>query len=253
MRARHLALILPLLTVAACGGGEPAGGPFDPTGAWELVSGESDGTPLPLVDGFRITLIVEGGQAGGTAACNSYGGEIALDGSSFALGQIARTEMYCFPDEVMESEAAYLDALARVDSGARDGDALTLTGPGVELAFTALPPVPTSDLTGTVWELDALVDGDAVSSVGGGPATLELTGDGRMAGSTGCRTFTGEWVARGDEIQVTSLAMEGECAPGLEAQDGHVIGVLSRFTATVDGGTLTLASGGGQGLVYRAP
>lgn len=253
MRARYVAVILPLLAVAACGGGEPVGEPFDPTGAWELTSGEADGTPVPLVDGFRITLIVEDGQAGGTAACNSYGGEVTVDGSSFALGEIARTEMYCLPDEVMGSEAAYLDALARVESGARDGETLTLSGPAVELVFTALPPVPTSDLTGTEWVLDALVDGDTVSSVGGGPATFELAENGRLAGSTGCRSFTGEWVAAGDEIQITQLAMEGECSPGLEAQDGHVIGVLSRFTATVEGGTLTLASSGGQGLVYRVP
>lgn len=253
MRARHLAVIVPLLTIAACGGGDPASEPSDPTGAWTLASGQSDGAPVPLVDGFRITLFIEDGQAGGTAACNSYGGEIIVDGSSVALGEIARTEMYCVADEVMESEAAYLDALARVESGTRDGDTLTLSGPEVELVFTALPPVPTSDLTGTAWVLDTLVDGDAASSVGGEPATLELAGNGRMAGSTGCRTFTGEWVATGDEIQVTSLAMEGECSPGLEAQDDHVIGVLSRFTATVDGGTLTLSSSGGLGLVYRAP
>jgi heat shock protein HslJ len=46
--------------------------------------------------------------------------------------------MACSPEEVMDSESAYLEALSLVDTFTMSGDRLTLTGEGVEIAFVAL-------------------------------------------------------------------------------------------------------------------
>ena len=76
---------------------------------------------------------------------------------------------------------------------------MTLTGEGVELVFAA-PPAPVGDLTGTVWVLESLIDGETVSSVGGDRATLELFSDNSMLGSTGCRDLHGRYHVTGAEV-----------------------------------------------------
>ncbi len=130
---------------------------------------------------------------------------------------------------------------------------LTLSGDGVELLFQALPPVPTAELTGMVWVLESLVDGDSVSSVGGERATLELFSDNSMLGSTGCRDLHGRYETTGADVTMPEMAAEGDCPPDLQAQDSHVITVLGDgFRASVEGQVLNLSSSGGLGLVYRA-
>jgi heat shock protein HslJ len=240
--------------VLACGPGPSpsAAEPVDLTGDWQLASGTVDEAPFPVVEEAPITLSVEGREIGGRAACNHYGGELVVDGSGSRLEISSMTEMAC-EDPVMAAEAAYLAALPRARAAALDGDRLTLTGAGVELVFERLAPPPLAELVGTDWVLDSLVVGDAVSSVAGERATLRLDADGSFHGGTGCRTFSGRWVAASGVISPTDLAMDQtECEPALADQDSHVVSVLEGFRATVDGQTLTLTGQGGDGLIYRA-
>jgi heat shock protein HslJ len=220
---------------------------------WELVSGTVDGAPVPLVAGSPITLTISEDTATGTAACNGYGATVSTSGADITFAGLGATEMACSPDEVMESEQRYLESLPRVESWASTEGNLTLTGDGVELLFEALPPVPTAELTGTVWVLESLVDGDSVSSVGGERATLELFSDNSMLGSTGCRDLHGRYQVEGAEVTMPEMAAEGECPHDLQGQDGQVISVLGDgFRASVDSQVLNLTSSGGLGLVYRA-
>jgi heat shock protein HslJ len=233
-------------------GVEDGGGSSAFEGAWQLISGAVDGERVPLVEGRRITMTIAGSEVGGVAACNSYGGFATIDDGSFALGELAWTEMGCEPD-VTASEQTYLTALQRVTAIALDGDAMVLTGGGAELRFDELPPIPTAELVDTVWELDTIIDGEAASSVMGDTATLELRSDGTFVGSTGCRTLTGTWVESGDTITTPELAADGECRSELARQDGRVIEVLEGpFQASIDGQRLTLSAPGGIGLSLRA-
>jgi heat shock protein HslJ len=221
--------------------------------AWELEEGTIDGADLTLVEGHPITLSMTDGQASGTAACNGYFGTVSISGAEISFTGLGATEMACSPEEVMESERRYLEALTRVTGLSVGADSLSLTGDGVELVFTALPPVPTAELTGTVWVLESLIDGDSVSSVGGDRATLELYTDGSMLGSTGCRTLHGRYDVVGAEVTMPEMAAEGECPTDLQDQDNHVVSVLGDgFRAAVEGDLLTLDSAGGLGLAYRA-
>ncbi len=235
--------------VLACGEAAPL--TSDPTGTdWELTKGAVDGQAIPLVSGYPITLSFTEDAAGGTSACNGYGGTYTIAGETLRFSAMGGTEMACSPQAVMDSETAYLAALVRVERIAID-QRLTLTGDGVELVFEQLPPVPTAELTGTVWVLDGLVDGDSVSSVRGERATLELFTDGSMLGSTGCRGLSGHYVISGGEVQFTDFAADGECPSDLFDQDDHVVAVLGDgFRADVDGGTLTIVASGHQGLTY---
>ncbi|HLF61640.1 MAG TPA: META domain-containing protein [Acidimicrobiia bacterium] len=128
-----LAAVLGLI-LAACADGDEASS--DPTGtAWVLESGTLDGAAVPIVDGSPITLTFEEDAIAGTAACNSYFGSYTISGSEISFSGIGSTMMACSPDEVMESESKYLQALALVDAFTATEDSLTLTGNGVELVF----------------------------------------------------------------------------------------------------------------------
>jgi heat shock protein HslJ len=252
VRRSFLALGCAVVVLTACA--DAGGQANDPTAiAWELASGSVDGTEIPIVDGHPITLSFTDDGAGGTAACNGYGGSYAISGSEITFSELGWTEMACTPATVMESERIYLDSLPRVEALSTTSEELTLTGDGVLLVYGALPPVPNSELTGKVWVLDSLVQGDSVSSVAGERATLELFSDGSMLGSTGCRTLDGNYTVSGAEVVMTEMTAHGECPDDLETQDNHVVNVLgSGFRADIDGDALNATASGGQGLTYRS-
>lgn len=225
-------------------------------GSWELRSGALDSEPVTLVASHPVTMTLEDGQIGGTAACNSYGGQYTISSSEFNIeGGLAVTEMACFPPEVMDSEQQYLKALASVDHVELTNDGLVLRGPDTELSFELLEPVPTSDLIGTLWVLDGLTQGDTVTSpmASADPATLELFDDGTFVGSTGCRDISGSYEVIGAEVQFTDWGAEGECGSELQAQDSRVIsGLEGGFRVEIDGNRLTTRVSGDEGLIYRA-
>jgi heat shock protein HslJ len=132
-------------------------------GPWQMISGTVNGEQIPLLDSHPITANFEDGQVGGTAACNSYGGTYSLSGSTISIGDLAMTEMACFPEEVMRAEALFSEGIMRVDTVTLNGG-LTLSGDDVEMVFEALEPVPDRGLTGITWVLDGLIQGDAVST-----------------------------------------------------------------------------------------
>jgi heat shock protein HslJ len=248
-RAALLLVVLLLAGCAAAAGGGSAS--VDVAGEWELVSGTAAGTPLPRPKSSRATLTFDAGEAGGQSFCNHYFSSYTLDGDSIRFDGIGGTEMGCEP-EIMAAESAYVAALGSVTRIARDGDELVLTGDDVELRFSAVPPVPTSELVGTAWVLESLIDGETASSVMGSPATLRLDADGTVSGSTGCRTLTGTWETRGGTVVFPDFAADGECPQHLFAQDDHVVAVLGDgFRADVVENRLTLADPDGRGLVYR--
>ena len=56
-------------------------------------------------------------------------------GAEISFSDLGQTMMACEPVEVMDSETAYLQAMALVDGFTATDDTLTLTGDGVELVF----------------------------------------------------------------------------------------------------------------------
>lgn len=266
---RAVLVVGPLLALglAACGsdadpvepvdgaGDEPVA--TDPTGSWVMIGG-----PVTPIEGWDVTVTFEANaegtvdRIGGTAACNLYGGTVRwTDDGGIAIGELAQTEMACEPSQVMELERTFLSSLADVDAVAVDGDVLTLHGGETTWTFEQLPPVPTSELVGTTWQLDGYVAGDAVShEVGMESATLVLHPDGSMSGSTNCRRLIGTWIESGAQVLLTELSADGDCPDATASDlDDRILGVLGDgFAATVVDGRLTLTSQGGVGLVYTA-
>jgi len=234
-----------------------------PTGSWVLTSGRLDGVPIELVDGRSVTLTIDGDQVFGTAACNGYGGTLATDdrlgGGPFRVTELSWTEMGCEPD-VMQLEQQYLAALAAIDSYELAGSLrLGVIDVGTSLVFDPVAPVAVTEIVGTTWVLDTVIEGDAAShSPIMSSATLILDDDGTLSGSTGCRLFEGEWTSAGAEIVFTSFSAiddpaAGVCAPESEALDGFIVTVLGDgFTVEVDGSRLTVMAQGNEGLSYTA-
>jgi heat shock protein HslJ len=262
MRIRLWGAVLTVLTLgvlgAGCGSDDGSGAaddsPVDLAGDWVLTSGTTADGPLVLAAGHDATLTVDGDQVSGQSACNRFMGQVTVSGDSVSFGQLGGTQMACMPASVMELEQAYLAALAAVDTGARDGDVLTLTGPSTSLVFEPVPPVVPAELVGTTWTLESVIDGDSVSSVLGQPAPLTLSEDASVAGATGCRTLRGKWALDDDSLSVTDIATTKQACPGaLAEQDELVLAVLGGPAAvTLDGATLTLTLADGTGLGYRA-
>jgi heat shock protein HslJ len=250
MRATILIILLTLAT--GCRLAPGGGTPLAIDGEWQLQSGTNQGQAIPIVPSSRPTLKIDGDKVGGSSACNIYGGTITLDGSKVTISALSMTEMACDEDR-MASEAAYLAALPRVTGAELSGDTLILTGPQVELRYTLVPPVADADLVGTIWILESLISGDAVSSTVAGRVTLELATDGTFAASTGCRDVTGRYQVTDGQVQVTldPYDLIG-CAAELGEQDQHILDVLAHgFETQIHGDQLTLTAGD-QGIGYRA-
>lgn len=251
MKTISFAAVLLLATfAAACGEEQPPGtDPFG-TNTWRLVAATVDGSALVLVDGSPVTLRVDAGQLGGTAACNSYGGPIAIVDGVVTIGpDLVQTEMYCVDETVMDLESAYLAALPRVDTVVITGDELTLTGDGVELRFEVVPPEPDAALIGTNWALDTITEGE-VASTPAAPATLVFAADGSVSGSTGCNSLFGSYAAATGFSPLGTTKMA--CEPAIMAQEALVLEILGpEATLTIEGSLLTVADLEGRTLVYR--
>ena len=244
------------------GGDNGSDGSID--GGWVLVRGQLDGEEIELVDGWDVTLNIDGDEIGGTAACNGYGGTVAVGdefdlGGSFVIGELSWTEMGCEP-AVMELEQQFLRALGEIDSYEL-ADTLSLAGAdvGTSLTFERVEPVDDTALVGVTWVLDTLITGDTASnSTGVDAAFLEFSDDGMLVGSTGCRRLEGEWSLQGATIEIPILSAiddptAGVCSPESQALDGDIISVIeSGTTAQIEGNRLTLTASGGDGLSFVA-
>lgn len=109
----------------------------DAVGDWQLIRGTVDGVDIPLMADSPVTMTVEGSRVSGRAACNQYGGEIVVADGEVRFGALMQTEMAC-EEPLMSIESAFLGAMSRVRAAAAQDDGLTLSGPGVELAFERL-------------------------------------------------------------------------------------------------------------------
>lgn len=243
-------LVVASLVLASCGQEDDMGA-GNPLGdrTWVLTSGSVDGVSLQPIPGHAVTLRVDDGTVAGTAACNHYGGPVFLDGSEVSIGEgegLARTEMWCEATGVMDLEAAFLDALVRVQQVIASGGGVLLTGDGVELRFEPEPSAVDASLTGTHWTLDTLVDGDSTSTPAAS-AWIVFTEDGAVSGHDGCNGFGGSYdpVLGFTEIVATLIA----CDEAIMNQERLMLGVLSGPAhVSIAGDSLTITHPSGKAL-----
>ena len=203
-------------------------------------------TPLTIP-----TLTFEDGSASGNASCNQYFGPYEIDGSTITFGPLASTQMFCGVPGVMEQEAAYLTALASVDTWSMDGETLTLSsGDTPLLTYEAI----SQDLASSSWDLVAYNNGTGgfQSTVIDVSVTAVFEEDGTLSGSGGCNSYTGSWETDENSIEIGSIASTAmACAEAdLMDQETRYLAVLQEVeTYSVDSVTLEMFDAEGKRLV----
>jgi heat shock protein HslJ len=210
--------------VSACnllpGGGEPdvAGREFLST----VVT--VGGVEQALVEGTRLRLgFDEDDMLAAHAGCNHFGARYRIDGGVLAITGGAMTEMACDPP-FMEQDDWIFAFLGSQPLVRLVGDELVLEdGETVITLLDREVADPDLPLTGPVWTVNAIIDGDAVSSVPEGVrATLVFTDDGLVMVTTGCNSGQGgveirETTILFGEIALTRMACEGAAGEMEEA------------------------------------
>jgi heat shock protein HslJ len=94
---------------------------------WRLVSFGLPGSETPTVEEVELTLeFGEKSQVGGSAGCNTFGGEYTIQGEMIDFTNITSTLMACVNEAVTQQEGEYLQALEMSGRYEVAGDRLTI-------------------------------------------------------------------------------------------------------------------------------
>jgi heat shock protein HslJ len=251
-RRTLLWLVAMSLLAVACSG--PAVAPTLDGRVFLSTSVTQDGADRPLVPGTRIRLGFGDGGLTASAGCNTMGGTVRLDGGVLVLDGGAMTEMGC--DEPRHAQDSWLfEILAGRPTVRLAGNELEIQSGGTvirlldrEIAEPDLEP------TGTLWTVDSIIAGDAVSSVPAGvTATIRLLPGGDLALDTGCNTGSGRFAIDGATIRFTDIGLTKRACDGpAGAMEGAVLAVVGADAVTwsIDAHNLTLGAGP-AGLILR--
>lgn len=273
MRAALPAVVLLTVLLSGCGtlggsgggSGEGPGGTDRGTDGAPEVDGRvflstgvtREGEPSGLVDGTRVRISFADGRVSVQAGCNTLFGGYRVEDGVLRVDAMGGTEMGC-PEELMAQDTWLAELLEAGPGIAVDGDTLTLSGESAVLTLQDREVAdPDRPLVGTVWRVDGLVSGDAVSSVpGGAQASLTLADDGTLAVHTGCNQGSGGYQLQddGQTLVVGTLAMTlMACDDERGELESAVLGVLRapELTVEITADTLTLSAPDGQALVLR--
>jgi heat shock protein HslJ len=205
------------------------------------------GVPLDLVPDTRIRLSFTDGQIGASAGCNTIGGTYRIEGGVLVVEGGGMTEMGCDPDRHAQDD--WLSQLL----GSRPtislaGNELTITSGGtvVELVDREIAD-PDLPLAGTLWTVESVISGDAVSTVpAGATATIHFGEDGRVELHAGCNSGGGRFEVSGETLRLVDVAVTDMACAGpageLEAVVLPILGAEA-LSYAIDGGSLMLMAG----------
>lgn len=140
-----------------------------------------------------------------------------------------------------------------------DGAVPALLAPVIERLATVLaglgPGRAGRALEGPVWQLESIVEGDAVRPLPEGTGATLVFGEGRVAVAVvDCNQGYGDVRIGRSRLVVGTLSMtERACPPAPSAVESAVVAALvGRISYEIDADRLTLAHPAGRGLVLRA-
>jgi heat shock protein HslJ len=207
---------------------------------WLLQEQAVDGTLTAPPEGVIVSLILEGGSAGGSGGCNAYFASYELDGSAVSFSEIGSTMMFCegAPGEV---EAAYFTNLALVASWASDGFALTLSDADGNAILT-FQPAPAVSIVGS-WVALGINNGNeaVVTSEITAEVTATFGAEGDLTGNDGCNDYfttyevDGEAIAISDAIGSTRMACASDELAEQSAQYFAALVAATAWSTNVTG------------------
>jgi putative lipoprotein len=102
-----------------------------PGTSWVLV--DLDGT-APVGETAPTIAFDDQGSVTGTGGCNTFNGDVTIDGSDLSFGPLASTQMAC-EEDISNQEAAFFTALQDVTSYTVDNDGRLVLQDGGTLTF----------------------------------------------------------------------------------------------------------------------
>ncbi|MBK1724278.1 META domain-containing protein [Thiocystis violacea] len=219
---------------------------------WQLVQYRASGGLVDVVAQARPARFkfAEGALSGGTG-CNRLTGSYTLDGSILTLGTgLALTRMGC-PLPVMEQEKAVIQALRKVATASRDGEALELRDAQGEVLLRFSLPT-TTPLAGRTWKLSTYNNGKhaMVTPIAGTGISLVLDGQGRLSGHDGCNRYMSGYTLEGDRLAIGPIATTRmACKAGKDRaeQAGAYAAALGRVASyRIEGAQLMLSDKDGK-------
>lgn len=228
---------------------EPAAGSLDGS-AWTLISYiDAQGQAATVLPDAPATLEFSGGQIGGNASCNRYGGTYTQDGDKLTIEPGAMTLMAC-DEPIMAQEVAFLAALGQAASVRVTGDKLDILNAegAVILTFTTRVSVP---LTDTEWQVTGYNNGrgGVVSILAGTTITLTFTTDGEAGGLAGCNSYGGEYKLDGNNLAISrvfsTMKVCNEPEGVMDQEAAYLAALNAVATYSISGDTLTLSTADG--------
>jgi heat shock protein HslJ len=216
-----------------------------------------DGEMVAVPDRVTVSLLMEGGQAGGSGGCNSYFTSYELNGFDLSFGPAGSTMMACLPP-IMDIEQSYLENLGLVTSYQSGGIQMAfLDAEGnFILEFDVAPPesvVGSWVATGINNQNDAVVTTAITTEV-----TAEFSADGDLTGFDGCNSYFTTYVVDGDAITIDpAIGQTMMACPSdehAEQSQAYLAALTNSTTWSVDGsGNLDLRDADGAKQVGYAP
>jgi heat shock protein HslJ len=239
---RRLPLLLLTIATATLLGACSAATPASPSAPAATLDGRTflstDIQGMTLAQDTRVTLTFSDGNLQAQGGCNSMGGAYTIDGDQLKTGQMSMTEMAC--DEPRMAQDEWLAGFLSDATVTLDGDTLTLDDGTVTLTLVDKEvATPDQPLEGTLWVVDGIVTGDAVSSVPQGVTASMRIVDGQAEVRFGCNTG-------GGPVEVTA---DTGGAMAMETAVGAVL--TGEVDYAIDADVLTLDAGA-NGLILRA-
>jgi heat shock protein HslJ len=103
-----------------------------PGTSWALV--ELDGAE-PVGEVRPTIAFDDQGSVTGNAGCNTFNGEVTIDGSDLTFGPLATTQMACVQEGVADQEQEFLTALQDVTTYTVDNEGRLVLEDGGTLTF----------------------------------------------------------------------------------------------------------------------
>ena len=209
-------------------------------------------TGATLVPGSRISLSFDDGSVNANGGCNSMGGTATIEDGRLKTTALVSTDMGCA--QPLMQQDRWLAGLLGDSAITIAGDEMTLDDGTIKVTFLDREVAdPDRPLEGTKWVLNAIVTGDAASSVPAGVTSTLLITAGRAAVDTGCNTGSAAVQVAADTLTFGPMALTRMACPEAQTSvESAVVKVLDgTVTYAIQADVLTIDADG-SGLTYRA-
>lgn len=196
----------------------------------------SDSVGWDPLAGTNVRISFDDGEFSFSAGCNSHFGQYTILDGAFLTDGLGSTEMGC--DALLHDQDEWLaDFFESGPTIAHASPRVVFTTDTVTLTFLddeiAEPDLP---LTGTIWNIDTLIDGDAATGAFGYDAALVFTADGTFSIDGPCNTLAGSFTVGDDALLLTDVSTtDAACTePGKADFEAHLGDVFAAGTVTYD-------------------